>query len=414
MAQAPQWTVSDLDDRLEAGPPFYLLDVRNRDEFEATPVEGREPGPQRNVPYFEMLEAAGMEDLVDSVESYARAELAAELPRDQPVLAVCAKGDTSEFVARALVRLGYDAANLAGGTRAWGDHYRVKPVVREDGLTILQIARPARGCLSHLVVSDGRAVVVDPARHAEQYVGIAGAEGAAIEGLIDTHGHADHISGGPALAGALDVPYHLHPYDAIHPIDLVPGRLAYEALRAEQEITVGRVTVRALWVPGHTLGNLALLVADRYLLAGDTLFLDSVARPDLGGRAETWAPMHHESLARLLELPDETVVLPGHFSSRREADSAGVFAARLGDLRDANEGLRQVRRGREEFVRYILDSLPRFPDEYVEIKRVNAGLLIPDEEEARELETGKNLCALARAAAAVAAQAAGSREEKVG
>ncbi|HMB71299.1 MAG TPA: MBL fold metallo-hydrolase [bacterium] len=408
MAQAPQWTVSDLDDRLESGRPFYLLDVRNRDEYEATPVEGRRPLPQRNVPYFEMLEAGGMEDLVDSVESYVRAELTAKIPRDMSVLAVCAKGDTSEFVARALLRLDYDAANLAGGTRAWGDHYRVTAVLRDDRLTLLQVSRPARGCLSHVLISDGRALVVDPARHAEQYVEIATAEGAVIERLIDTHGHADHISGGPALAEVLGVPYHLHPYDAIHPIDLVPGRLTYEALREGQEVTVGKVTVRALWAPGHTLGNLALLVDERFLLAGDTLFLASVARPDLGGRAETWAPLHHESLARLLELPDETRVLPGHFSSRSEADPDGVFAARLGDLRSSNEGLRQVGRGRDEFVRYILDSLPRFPDEYVEIKRVNMGLLIPDDEEARELETGKNLCALAQAAAAVEARAAGS------
>jgi hypothetical protein len=102
------------------------------------------------------------------------------------------------------------------------------------------------------------------------------------------------------------------------------------------------------------------------------------------------------------------VVLPGHFSSRAEADGRGVFAAPLGELRAANEGLRHVGHGREDFVRYILGSLPRFPDEYVEIKRVNAGLVIPDEDEARELETGRNLCALSQAMAAVeAARAAG-------
>jgi glyoxylase-like metal-dependent hydrolase (beta-lactamase superfamily II) len=151
-----------------------------------------------------------------------------------------------------------------------------------------------------------------------------------------------------------------------------------------------------------------LLVDDRRLLAGDALFLRSVARPDLGGRADTWAPLHHDSLTRLLRLSDDTLVLPGHFSSREEADERGIFAARLAELRAANYGLRQVGRGREEFIRYILASLPRFPEEYAEIKRVNAGLLIADEEKARDLETGKNQCALSQAQAVVEARADGS------
>jgi glyoxylase-like metal-dependent hydrolase (beta-lactamase superfamily II) len=156
-----------------------------------------------------------------------------------------------------------------------------------------------------------------------------------------------------------------------------------------------------LWIPGHTLGNTALSVSGRWLLSGDSIFVRSIARPDLGGRAEAWAPLHFDSLAGLLELPDDTVVLPGHFSSRAEADERGVFAAALGTLREGNEGLRVVGQGRERFIEYILGSLPTFPPEYVDIKRVNAGLIHPDEDRARELETGKNLCALARASEAL-------------
>jgi len=91
-------------------------------------------------------------------------------------------------------------------------------------------------------------------------------------------------------------------------------------------------------------------------------------------------------------------VLPGHFSSLAEAGDQGIFAASLDDLRRRNDRLLVLQRESEDgFVRYLLDSLPQFIPEYVDIKRVNAGLLAPGEEDAAPLESGKNECALARA-----------------
>ena len=370
-----------------------MLDVRHREEFEAFPIEGRDALPGRNVPYFEMLEAGGSDDLVDSVATYVEAELGSRLPRNVPVLAVCAKGGTSEFVTQALRRLGYDAANLAGGMAAWGNHYRVRRVA-EGAFSLWQVARPARGCLSYVVAADGRALVVDPGRHLEWYLGLLAENGLRAEGVIDTHAHADHISGGPALARTLGVPYYLHPYDAIHPIDLVPATMGYTPLRDGMHLDLGPVAVEVLWAPGHTLGTTALLVAGAQLLSGDTIFIRSVARPDLGGRADAWAPLHHRSLERLLALPDATVVRPGHFSARGEADARGEFSAALGALRTSNPELRRVAQGADEFVSGMLAILPSFPEAYAEIKRVNAGLVQADEERAAELELGKNRCAV--------------------
>jgi rhodanese-related sulfurtransferase len=122
----------ELDERIERGDPFFVLDVRHREESEAFPLEGRTALPGRNVPDFEMLEAGDSEDLVDSVASYAKATLGRELPRNRPVLAMCAKGGTSALVTQALHRLGYEA--------------------------------PARGCLGYLLAA-GSHTLVDPARH---------------------------------------------------------------------------------------------------------------------------------------------------------------------------------------------------------------------------------------------------------
>jgi len=119
----------------------------------------------------------------------------------------------------------------------------------------------------------------------------------------------------------------------------------------------------------------------------------------LGGRGETWSPLWYETLTKkLLTLPDDVLVLPGHFSKHSEARDDGVFAATLGQLKQSNEDLRKAMSiSKDEFVAWILSSLPEFPPQYVDIKRVNAGLLQPDEEKANELELGKNICALATA-----------------
>lgn len=396
-ARVTEWTAREQKEHLDRRADFFILDVRNRDEFSAWKIEGRETPPMLNVPYFEMLEQGGKEDFIESIIAYTRRELIGQLPKDQPILTVCAKGDTSAYVADGLRQLGYSAVNLRGGMRAWGNLYEVNPVIESRDLSVYQISRPARGCLSYIIVSDDQAAIIDPLRHIETYLDVARAKGFRIEEVIDTHGHADHISGGPALAGRLSRPYHLHPYDAIHPIDLLPAQISFEYLRDGQPLSVGKARIQVLHIPGHTLGNVVCLLNELYLFTGDSIFINSIARPDLGGRGEAWAGLHYHSLIRLLDLRDTTIVLPGHFSSPREGNVDGLFMASLGELREKNEGLRITREGEDAFVQYILGSLPEFPSQYVEIKRVNAGLLVVDEEKASELELGKNVCALAQA-----------------
>jgi glyoxylase-like metal-dependent hydrolase (beta-lactamase superfamily II)/rhodanese-related sulfurtransferase len=395
------WTTDDLLERLENRGEFFVLDVRNRDEFERFRLEGRGLLPTINVPYFELLELGGKDEMVDSIVASVEQGLAQQLPKDLPILAVCAKGDTSEFVMEGLRRLGYASATLQGGMKAWGEHYAIRAIVETPELAVYQVSRPARGCLSYVIASEGKALVIDPLRHLHPYLNLARDKGLIIGTVIDTHGHADHISGGPALGAKTGASYYLHPYDAIHPMDVLPATISYEYVRDGQKFPVGKHELAALHIPGHTLGLVAFRLGDRYLFTGDSIFIRSIARPDLGGKADTWAPLHGQSLRKLLELPGGITVLPGHFSSLDEADETGRFAASLDDLKKRNDGLVVLQRESEEgFVRYLMESLPKFIPEYVDIKRVNAGLLAPAEDDAAVLETGKNVCALSQAYAA--------------
>ena len=395
------WTPAVAWEHLLGDEPLFILDVRNPDEFERWRVEGPHPVPTLNIPYFELLDLDEDADDVDAaVLRGIRDQLSERLPTDQTILTVCGEGHTSEHLADGLRELGYPALNLEGGMEAWGDFYYYRVIGNHERYTVYQVIRPARGDLSHVIISDGEAAVIDPNRHVGVYEELIHARGARITQVLDTHAHADHISGGPELARRHRVPYHLHPYDAIHPMDMLPARIDFAPLYADQSVRVGAITLRALHVPGHTLGMVAFLVDDQYLIAGDSIFLESIARPDLGGAAEAWTPLFHESLQRLLTLPEDTVVLPGHATDASVADARGRFHAELGPLRRSNPGLRQVDAGLEPFRSYILGSLPHFPKAYVEIKRVNIGLSHPDEAEARRLEVGKNVCALSEAAAA--------------
>ena len=355
------WTTGDLLERLNRRERFFVLDVRNRDEFERFPLEGRASLPAINLPYFEMLESGGKDEMVDSIVACVERDLAGQLPKGLPILAVCAKGDTSEFVMQGLRLLGYAATSLKGGMKAWGGHYATRAIFETPDLAIYQVSRPARGCLSYVVASESRGAVIDPLRHLHPYLELAGAKDFTIETVIDTHGHADHISGGPALASETGASYHLHPYDAIHPMDVLPATIPYEAIRDGQTFSVGRHEFEALHIPGHTLGLVAFRLGDRYLFTGDSIFIRSIARPDLGGKAEGWAPLHGRSLRKLLRLPGSITVLPGHFSCLDEADDTGLFASSLDYLKRRNDGLLVLQRESEDgFVRYLLESLPKF------------------------------------------------------
>jgi glyoxylase-like metal-dependent hydrolase (beta-lactamase superfamily II)/rhodanese-related sulfurtransferase len=397
-AGATQWTAAEVVRHLLGDSPSpFVVDVRNRDEFERWRLEGAQPLQTVHAPYFEILEKGGKDDLVDSVVAFAQAEWTDVLPKDRPILAVCAKGGTSDLVAEGLRRLGYDAANLAGGTKAYGDHQESR-LALDGEVRVFQVMRPARGCLSHVLAArNGDAAVIDALRHTSAVESVLRDHGLRLKWVLDTHAHADHISGGRSLADKYGAPYYMHPYDGIHPFDMMPSRIDFEFLDDQFTLPLGGHAIRVMHVPGHTLGNTVLALEDLALFAGDSVFLRSIARPDLGGHAESWAKLHRKALAKISELPSDMAVLPGHFASLGEANGDGVFMGTVRGLRESNAGMRAALEGEDAFLDYIREGLGDIPKEYIEIKRVNLGLSSPNEDAAAELEMGKNICALADA-----------------
>lgn len=373
MKESGTLTAEELKKRLDANQVDFLFDLRNADEFRAWRIEGRKDFPMLNIP---------QEEFVGEEEGHL-----GKFPRDKTIVTVCAHGDSSKYSADLLKDRGLNAVSLLGGMDAWSGFYETHRVAENPA--IYQIFRVARGCISYLIVSQGSAVAIDAARHTERVLDMAKSLGARIRHVLDTHLHADHISGGRELATRCGASYHLHPADA------EGASYSFVRLADGERFTFGTSTLEVIHSPGHTPGSTSFLLDQKWLFTGDTIMKTSMGRPDLGGKADAWSLLLYETLfRRYQDFGDGVIILPSHAASLREQDAAGVIATTMGTARKEGD-LFQIR-DKGAFAAFIRANLLENPERYQDIRKVNLGMLRPDEAKQKELEIGKNLCGMAK------------------
>lgn len=222
-------------------------------------------------------------------------------------------------------------------------------------------------CLAHasyLIGSDGEAVVVDPQRDVDEYIEEAAAHGLEIKYVVETHLHADFVSGHQEIAARTGA-------------TIIFGEKAgvefdHRPVRDHEEIRMGKVVLRFIETPGHTPEGICILVTDteapdqpQKLLTGDTLFIGDVGRPDLaGGKGYTpqmMAEMMYDSLhGKLLKLPDEVEVYPAHGAgSMCGRNMSKETSSTIGEQRKFNYALKPM--SKEEFVTMMTADLPEAP-----------------------------------------------------
>ena len=366
-------TPRELYDEITNQEVPFILDVRNQDEFATWQVEGTKPVATKNVPIWMAVE--GVEDL------------AKEVPANSVV--VCAHGNGSDLLLDLLAEEGVEARSLVGGTAAWAELLVPEPLsCLPEGVIGWQILRPSKACLSYMIGVPGKdAIVVDPARFLDFYTDLAASEGMTITHVIDTHVHADHISGGPELAEKVGAQYHL-------PLEDAGGSVPFpnEPLEDGTEIDLGGHTVAtfAIKMPGHTPGTTCVHIPGHLLLTGDTVFVRGVGRPDLTGKADELArELYYTVNDKLRPLDPGTTVLPAHWSTADEMGADGMVKTTLGQVFEStllNED------DLVKFVEEIVGTLPSAPDFYDTIREVNSGKKV-SAEEIETLEIGKNQCA---------------------
>src|SRR5438477_11109418 len=232
-------------------------------------------------------------------------------------------------------------------------------------------------CLAHasyLIGSDGEAVVVDPQRDVDQYVQEAGAQNLKIKYIIESHLHADFISGHRELAARTGA-------------EIVFGQKAgakfsHRPVKDGDELIIGRVKLRIMETPGHTPESICVLVIDteysdqpQKVLTGDTLFIGDVGRPDLaGGKGYTpqaMAAMMYDSLhSKLLRLDDAVEIYPAHGAGSMCGKNLSTeTSSTLGQQRRFNYALQPMTKS--QFVKMMTTDLPEAPAYFANDAEIN-------------------------------------------
>lgn len=233
------------------------------------------------------------------------------------------------------------------------------------------------GCLAHasyLIGSEGEAVVVDPQRDVDEYLAEASARNLQIKYVIETHLHADFVSGHQEIAARTGA-------------QIIFGEKAgvefeHQAVRDGEELRLGKLNLKFIETPGHTPEGICVLVTDtenpgspQKLLTGDTLFIGDVGRPDLaGGKGYTpqkMAEMMYDSLhGKLLKLPDEVEVYPAHGAGSMCGKSMSKeTSSTLGEQRKFNYALKPM--SRDDFVAMMTADLPEAPSYFPKDAEIN-------------------------------------------
>jgi len=265
---------------------------------------------------------------------------------------------------------------------------------RHTEVLFRQLVDDDLGCASYLIGDEaaGEAVVVDPAYAIEPYLEEAERSGVRIGHVLETHTHADHVSGHGRLALEHDVPVAIHA--------LAEAEFPCEPLEDGDEIRVGSIPIHVLHTPGHRPEHCCFLV-EGHLLTGDSLLIGDAARPDLAIEATEGAEALFHSLQRLTELPDETEVDPGHTGGSLCASGLTVDkTSTIGSERRTNHALSIS--GVQEFVAHSASIAAPRPPTVERVVALNRGPFLAAQPPLAELDAVRGQLLDVRSAGAYA------------
>ena len=297
---------------------------------------------------------------------------------------------SAKFVGEILVNHGWeDVAFLQGGIKTWGNMLAPRLVAEKEGYRLFQFIRPGKAACSYGLLFKGEMAVFDPSRNVGFYEQFAKDNGCRIVESFETHLQADYISGSQELSKKTGAAILGHENDFQHAV--------YSYTRVKDgdvfRLSSGGPEIRAVHMPGHTPGSTSYLIDHNYLISGDAIFVLSIGRPDLGGKAVEWAKLlFHTIRTQIASFSDAIVVLPGHYMDWSEMNAKGIFAESLGGIRKRNADIYGIA-DEKSFIRFIQDNMRAQPEVYGKIRQVNAGLALVDADEQEVMDLGKNECA---------------------
>ena len=394
---------TELKKKIDNHENIFILDVRTPQEYEAWKLSYENHQNPKLIPVDRLL----MND----------PNLLREIPKDQEIVTLCAHGNRSMMAARLLNQLGYNVKSVRGGMAGWNKVYDIAevPVPVEAPFRIWQIRRISKGCMGYIVSSkeDRTAAVIDPSREIyEAFLSVARENDLKIAKVIDTHQHADHVSGVAKLASAITKEGNVEAlacFSSLEEYNSENTEIRINYMKNGDKVEISpRISLEVIHTPGHTNGSMSFLVessndtdpnkgkeekSQGYLFTGDTLFVDSVGRPDLREEANKYATLLYQTYhQKIVNLPENTLILPAHFNATSIAlKHAEPISETIGSLK---KKIKLLSMNEVEFVHHVTDTLPSRPMNYRTIIEINKRILPFDDMQMPDLEAGPNSCAV--------------------
>ncbi len=339
----------------------FLLDVREPQEY----AEFKIPGAV-NIPLSRLF--------MPGVQS--------EIPKDKKIVTICSHGNRSMVATFALAQSGIEATSLVGGM-AWWNQVLNATTLKENDITIIQVEKIGKGCLSHIIGSNGEAVVIDPTYPAAKYAEFAQKEGLKITKVIDTHQHADHVSAAKDLAQATGAKLYFS--------KLEEYKMESEKVEDGNTVSFGTKQLRAIHTPGHTAGSMSYVLDDKYVFSGDILFMEGIGRPDLRDQVEEYATKLYDTLHnKILKFSDSTKIFPTHHGEGVKPAENGIYYTTV----ETAKRLPLLDLDQPAFVSKVVSITTPRPMNYSMIIKINKGVIPISPMQIPDLEMGPNRCSI--------------------
>jgi glyoxylase-like metal-dependent hydrolase (beta-lactamase superfamily II)/rhodanese-related sulfurtransferase len=388
---------TELKGKIDNGEDIFILDVRDSKEHEPWKVS-----------YDRYQDTA-----VIPLNDLSSPEALKQIPRDKEVVTFCGHGNRSMGAAKILSEKGYNVKTIEGGLDGWNTVNDTAPVTNAgSSVNIWQIRRISKGCMSYVVAShsDRKSVIIDATCGIDKAVdNLVNENDLEITTLIETHMHADHLSGATKLAKKYGSSVYISSLEQYMTKSANDDGININLIKTGDKITVGDgLVLEAIHTPGHTNGSICLILQVNgvtkkinnsfeskkdnthiYLFTGDTLFVDGIGRPDLHNKAEEFTHhLYNSYQTKILNLPDETLILPAHFSASFE-HSKPIFST----IKSIKEGLELLSTPEDKFVKFVTTNLPPQPMNHEKIVSINKNMISCDSVE-HSIEAGPNSCGI--------------------
>jgi glyoxylase-like metal-dependent hydrolase (beta-lactamase superfamily II)/rhodanese-related sulfurtransferase len=388
---------TELKKKIDSGEDIFILDVRDSKEHESWKVS------------YDRYQDTAVIPLGD----LSSPEALKQIPRDKEVVTFCGHGNRSMSAAKMLSEKGYNVKTIEGGLDGWNTVNDIAPVTNADSsVNIWQIRRVSKGCMSYMIAShsDKKTVVIDATCEIDNAIDILVNENdLEITTLIETHIHADHLSGATKLAKKYGSSLYISSLEQYMTKSASDDGININLIKSGDKIAIGDgLALEAIHTPGHTNGSICLKLevngvtkktdntleskkdnSHIYLFTGDTLFVDGIGRPDLHNKAEEFTHnLYNSYQTKILNLPDETLILPAHFSTSFE-HSKPIFST----IKSIKERLELLSISEDKFAKFVTTNLPPQPMNYEKIVSINKDMISCDSVEC-SIEAGPNSCGI--------------------